>query len=145
MKRGFFSRASTKNVKHIGNDVLHWFEISLGVLVLLAVLVFTILQVMHFVSIPLTEVDVFLEILKIILQLAIGIEVARMLFSYSLSTIVELAVFIVARKMLLIEEDFIALILSVVALGILFATRHFFIEDDAKQKTDKSKKTANTA
>lgn len=134
MKRSVFSSGATKNIKHLGNNVLHWFEISLGVLVLVAVLVFTIIQVRYFIITPIGDVDVFLEILKIILQLAIGIEVARMLFSYNLSTIIELAVFIVARKMLLIENDFFALILGVVALGILFATRHFFIEDDIKTK-----------
>ncbi|MCD8494694.1 MAG: hypothetical protein LRY46_01040 [Candidatus Pacebacteria bacterium] len=71
-----------------------------------------------------------MESLKIILQLAIGVELARMLFSYNLNTIIELAVFIIARKMLLIDGDFIGVMLAVISLALLFVVRHHFIADE---------------
>lgn len=123
-----------RNIKKIGETILQWFEITLGVLVLLTVLVVTVRQVVDFRYYDWADIDTFIESLKIILQLAIGIEVARLLFSYNLNTIIELAVFIVARKMLLlIDGSFLEILLGVVALAVLFAVRHFFIHPEDHQ------------
>jgi len=126
------TKKSLTNLKNLGSLVLHWFEITLGIIVLLAVTAVTITQIIEFLQADWSQVSVFMDTLKIVLQIAIGIEVARLLFSYSLNTIIELAVFVVARKLLLIEGDFTALLIGVISLVILFAARHFFIEDDKK-------------
>lgn len=123
---------NTKQIKEFWKLVLQWFEISLGMIVLFVVLVVTAYQVFQFGGLNWDDMNVFIEILKIVLQLAIGIEVARLLFSYNLNTMIELAVFIVARKMLLTEGDALSLLLEVSALVLLFAARHFFMEDDRK-------------
>ena len=122
----------TRKAKKNGKIVLHWFEIGLGVLTLLGVLVFTIYQIIAIQNFDWSSLETFRNVLRIILELAIGIEVARMLFSYNLNTLVELAVFIVIRKMLLIDGAFIDLLLGVMSLVILFLARHFFINDDKK-------------
>ena len=122
----------TNNLKNIGFLILHWFEITLGIIILFAVTIVTINQIVEFLQADWSQVSVFMDALKIVLQIAIGIEVARLLFSYSLNTIIELAVFVVARKLLLIEGDFVSLLAGVVSLVILFAARHFFINDDKK-------------
>lgn len=122
----------TKDAKNNGKVILHWFEIALGVLTLVSVFVFTSRQAYELFFQDWSQMDTFLESLKIILQLAIGIEVARMLFSYSLNTLIELAVFIVIRKMLLLDGEFISLLIGVIALILLFAARHFFMSDDQK-------------
>jgi hypothetical protein len=120
-----------RNIKKLGETILQWFEISLGVLVLVTVLMVTIRQVIDFGYYDWSDIGTFIEALKIILQLAIGIEVARLLFSYNLNTIIELAVFIVARKMLLlIDGGFLEILLGVLALAILFAVRHFFVRPE---------------
>lgn len=116
----------TETIKTKGEQILHWFEIMLGVLALLAVFIVTIMQIINMAQADWSQMDVFMESLKIILQLAIGVELARMLFSYSLNTIIELAVFIIARKMLLIEGDFVGVTLAVVSLAILFGVRYYF-------------------
>ena len=121
-----------KAVKIKGKQLLQWFEVCLGVVVLLAVVIFTGVTVADYATADWTNIETFLELLKTILQLAIGVEIARLLFSYSLATIIELAVFVVARKLLLLEDDFVALLLGIIALVILFAARHYFMEDDAK-------------
>lgn len=118
--------------KQTGESLLHWIEIGLGVLVLIAVIITTVYQFGALLSTNWGEVNVFLELLKTVLQLAIGVEIARLLFSYSLETIIELAAFVVARKLLLLEGDFISLILGISALVMLFGARHFFMEDDTK-------------
>lgn len=119
-----------KKAKNIGKKVLHWFEVTLGILVLLAVAVMTVRQLLSVGGMDWGSFETFIEILKIVLQLAIGIEVARLLFSYNLNTIIELSAFIIARKMLLLEDDFVSLLLGVIALVLLFAARHFFGLDD---------------
>ncbi len=121
-----------KLAKNFGKDVLHWFEVTLGILVLAAVVVMTIVQLWYAASLDWTNIDTFLELLKIVLQLAIGIEVARLLFSYNLNTIIELGAFIIARKLLLLEDDFVSLLLGIIALVLLFGARHFFIGDDER-------------
>ena len=118
--------------KRYGEKFLHWVEILLGLIVVGAVLIMSWNQIVHLTTVDWTNFDTFIELLKVILQLAIGVEIARLLFSYSLETIIELAVFVVARKLLLLEDDFISLLLGIVALVILFAARHFFMEDDAR-------------
>ena len=119
----------TQKIKSKGDHVLHWFEIGLGLLALAAVLIITVTQIIGFVQADWSQMDTFMEALKIILQLAIGVELARMLFSYSLNTIIELAVFIIARKMLLIEGDFIGVLLAVISLAILFGVRYYFTKE----------------
>lgn len=121
-------------LKDKGKVLLHWFEIILGLFVLIAVAVFSVITVANFAQADWTEMSTFTEFLKTILQLAIGVEIARLLFAYSLATIIELAVFVVARKLLLLEGDFISLLLGIVALVILFAARHYFMEDDVKSQ-----------
>lgn len=122
----------TRKAKKSGKVILHWFEIGLGVLTLIGVLIFTTYQVLAIDSFDWKTIEAFRDLLRIILELAIGIEVARMLFSYNLNTLVELAVFIVIRKMLLLDGAFVELLLGVISLVILFAARHFFINDDTK-------------
>lgn len=119
----------TQKIKSKGDHVLHWFEIGLGLLALATVLIITVTQIIGFVQADWSQMDTFMEALKIILQLAIGVELARMLFSYSLNTIIELAVFIIARKMLLIEGDFIGVLLAVISLAILFGVRYYFTKE----------------
>lgn len=125
-------KKKTIKLKKTGESVLHWIEIALGVVVLLAVAFMTFTQFQILFEMNWRDVETFLELLKTILQLAIGVEIARLLFSYSLETIIELAVFVVARKLLLLEGDFVSLVLGVISLAILFVVRHFFMEDDSK-------------
>lgn len=122
----------TRKAKKNGKIILHWFEIGLGILTLAGVSIFTVYQIFLMNSFDWSTIEAFREVLRIILELAIGIEVARMLFSYNLNTLVELAVFIVIRKMLLLDGAFFDLLLGVISLVILFAARHFFINDDTK-------------
>ncbi len=117
-------------LKTNAKNVLHWVEILLGSIVIIAVLVATAYQVIELANADWTNMETFTHMLRVILQLAIGVEVARLLFSYCLDTIIELAVFLVARKLLLLESDFWALILGVSSLAILFAIKHFFTDDE---------------
>lgn len=124
------NKLPTRKAKKYGKIILHWFEIALGVLALVAVVVFTGYQIVNFGTVDWSDIQTYTYSLKIILELAIGIEVARMLFSYNLNTLIELAVFIVIRKMLLIDGAFLDLLLGVLSIVLLFGARHFFIQDD---------------
>lgn len=126
------SKKKPRKLKRKGKALLQWIEIFLGVIVLVAVLITSGNTIINLFSANWSTMDTFMELLKTILQLAIGVEIARLLFSYSVETIIELAVFVVARKLLLLEGDFIALLLGIVSLVLLFGARHFFMEDDMR-------------
>ncbi len=122
-------------VKQVGETSLHGIEVVLGIIVIVAVLVMTWNQMTVFLQADWTNIDTFIELLKTVLQLAIGVELARLLFSYSLETIIELAVFVVARKLLLLEDAFVSLLLGVISLVILFAAKHYFPEKVSTQQS----------
>tara|TARA_Y100000590_G_scaffold438441_1_gene561261 strand:- start:96 stop:521 length:426 start_codon:yes stop_codon:yes gene_type:complete len=117
-----------------GTLLLHWVEVFLALIAIAAVVVAGVVTIIGMFNTDWSNVDAFMEILKTILQLAIGVEIARLLFSYSLEAIIELAVFVVARKLLLLDGDFTSLFLGIVALVLLFAARYYFMDSETKKK-----------
>lgn len=115
-----------------GNLLLHWVEVLLALIAIAAVIIASIVTVSGMFAADWSNVDTFMDLLKTILQLAIGVEIAKLLFSYSLEAIIELAVFVVARKLLLLDGDFFSLFLGIVALVLLFAARHYFTDRTTK-------------
>lgn len=122
----------TRRVKKLGRIALHWFEIILGTLTFIGVLIFTAHQIIDLVGLDWSQMSTFSLGLNIILEIVIGIEVVRMLLNYNLNTLIGLAIFIVIRKMLLIHGSFSDLLLGVISLAILFAARYFFIKEKNK-------------
>lgn len=108
-------------------------EYALAFAVLIGTLAFGIGSLSELASVDWGSIAAFTAFLETVLSLAIGIELARLLLSYSLETLVELMAFVIARKLLLLQHDFVGLILGIVSLAILFGARHFFYRtfDDA--------------
>lgn len=108
-------------------NIIEWFEQALAVFVLLITLVFGVLSFADIFQLDLSQVDTFIMLLEHVLYVAIGIELARLLLDYSLETLVELLAFVIARKVLLIEGNFVAVLLAVVSLAILFFSRYYLL------------------
>tara|TARA_B100000678_G_scaffold246662_1_gene219599 strand:- start:194 stop:463 length:270 start_codon:yes stop_codon:yes gene_type:complete len=72
--------------------------------------------------------------LERVLELAIGVELARLLLSYSLDTVIELLAFVIARKMVLLEDAFVELILGASALMVLFIAKAILGYTEAKER-----------
>jgi len=113
-----------KFIQH--TTILKIFEHVLAAAALLAVIAMAYVSIIDIIALDWRSFDALLVVFERILYMAIGIEIARLLMSYCLDTLVELIAFVIARKILLIEGDYVGVLLSVIALIILFGARHFF-------------------
>lgn len=109
-------------------------EILLALAVLIAVFASALGLLPDFIIADWGNQETFIELLKVILFLAIGVELARLLISYSLETLVELIAFVIARKMLLIEGDFVEVLLGTLSLALIFGARYYFLSKDETRR-----------
>ena len=73
--------------------------------------------------------DTFLsDVLGMSFNLAICIEFIRMLTKHSMKTVIEVLVFAIARGMIISHESTADILLSVIAIAILFAVRKFLFQ-----------------
>lgn len=70
-----------------------------------------------------TNIQSFIEFLRVILLWVIAIEVGRLLIDYRTEIIFELLIFVVARKILLLENDYISLFIGIVSVVLLLLVR----------------------
>jgi hypothetical protein len=119
----------------ICGDCLKDFEKILAVLTLIGVFIFGIVTLWQIISLDFTQLDTYRFILFRVLELAIGVELARLLLSYSLDTVIELLAFVIARKMVLLEDAFVELILGASALMVLFIAKSVLGYSEAKERS----------
>ncbi len=115
-----------KNHLEKEKNFLHGVELLLALLVIVGVFVSLFNQIPVFVNADWTLDSTFINFIKMILYLAVGVELARLLVSYNINTVIELLVFVIARKILLFDESAMSLVLLVLATVLLFAGRYFF-------------------
>lgn len=101
-------------------------EKILALIVLLATAAYAVFGFSELITLDWSQLGTYRIFLEYVLYLAIGVELARLLVDYSLDTLVELLAFVIARKMLLIDGNFTQLLIGVIALVALFASRHYF-------------------
>ena len=70
-----------------------------------------------------TNIQSFIEFLRVILLWVIAIEVGRLLIDYRTEIIFELLIFVVARKILLLENDYVSLFIGIVSVVLLLLVR----------------------
>lgn len=107
-------------------DFLHGVELFLALVVIIGVFASLINQVPVFLNADWSSEVTFILFMKAVLHLAVGVELARLLVSYNINTVIELLVFVIARKILLFDESAISLVFLVLATVLLFAGRYFF-------------------
>lgn len=69
-----------------------------------------------------------------IMILAVGIEFVKMLLLHSTSAVIDVLVFAIARQMIIGHAGNAETLIGTIALGILFAIKHFFIDNCPKEK-----------
>lgn len=75
-----------------------------------------------------SQTETFFELIYRVLAVIIGLELVRMLVSHSISAVLELLAFVIARKMLKPDLASLDVTLGVLAFVALMAARHFFTE-----------------
>lgn len=73
--------------------------------------------------------DVFQGFLGFALLLIVGIEMIFMLLYHSTKAILELILFVIARKLLIYANTMTDIVLGAIAILIIFMTLHFFVKD----------------
>ena len=110
--------------------------IAIGVTIGLVDLVIYIVQI--FETSSLAAYDVFKHFLAHTLLLVVGIELILMLLSHSTNAILELVLFVIARKMLIYADTMMDLVLGTLAIAIIFLIIKFlapskdFVSRDSK-------------
>lgn len=116
-----------KNHVEKEKSLLHGIELFLALVVIIGVFASFVNQVPLFLQADWSLDSTFINFMEMILHLAVGVELARLLVSYNINTVIELLVFVIARKILLFDESAISLVFLVFATILLFAGRYFFL------------------
>lgn len=80
--------------------------------------------------------EAFYQFIYRVLLIIIGLELARMLVTHSISAVLELLSFVIARKMLKPDLTSVDIILSVLAFVALAAARHYFMRGHSDHMCD---------
>lgn len=106
-------------------------ELVLAICLTLGILIGLVSVLQYIVLILRTDIHNIYEVIKqflaIVLLLVVGIELVLMLLSHSSSSIIELVLFAIARKMLVYSETMLDLILGTLAIAIVFAIRKYLM------------------
>ncbi len=114
-------------VDKLFNSVVRWLEKFLAVAALASVLVAAVLGAIYLSGLNWTDKETFYELIYRVLLLVIGLELVRMLITHSLSAVLELLAFVIARKMLKPDLTSVDIILSVLAFVALLGGRRFLM------------------
>jgi len=104
---------------------LHGIEIGLALVVVIGVFYAFINQVPRLLELDWSLTSTFIEFLEVILFLVIGVELARILVSYSINAVIELFIFVLVRKILLFQESITYLSVVILSLILLFMVNYY--------------------
>jgi hypothetical protein len=113
-------------------------EKILAAVVIIGVFVYAVASIQSLATLDWTQNEAFYQFIYRVLLLIIGLELARMLVTHSISAVLELLSFVIARKMLKPDLTSFDIILSVLAFVALAAARHFFMREDNGRMTKSS-------
>lgn len=117
-------------------------EYVLAFTVLVGVVIASIGAVQTLATMDWTKTETFYELIYRVLLLVIGLELVRMLIAHSLSAVLELIAFVIARKMLKPDITSFDIALSVAAFVALIVARHAFVvgHEDCMQGRDEDER-----
>lgn len=109
-------------------------EMTIAVLLALGIVIGLADLVKYFIDIfnanQADSYDLFQAFLGHALILIVGVELVLMILYHSTKAILELVLFVIARKMLIYSNTMIDLVFGTMAIGIVFLILKFLIQDD---------------
>jgi len=116
---------------------VRWLEKAVALVVILGVMVYLVKGGAALKGMDWSLTETFYEFIYRVLLLVIGLELVRMLVTHSLSAVLELLAFVIARKMLKPDLSALDVILVVTAFVTLLAGRRYLmtiseVEDSRK-------------
>ena len=113
-------------LEHFYRKVLHTLELTIAGITIIALVVALAVDVWVYFSDPSTYGDT-MHFLHTILNVVVGLEFVRMLIDMTAANTLEVLIMATARHIIMNHEDPITLLIGIVCVGGLFATRHFLI------------------
>ncbi|MBC8590871.1 hypothetical protein [Wansuia hejianensis] len=119
----------------------HLLELVLAVFIAIGViigLIDLVKNLMDFYTVDsIISYDVFKHLLSYALLLVIAVEFILMLLTHSIKVIGELAIFVIARKMLIYGNNMLDMLLGALALAIMFGTLRLTVYNFEKKEETK--------
>ena len=113
-------------LEHFYRKVLHTLELAIAGITIVALVFALAVAVWVYFSDPSTYGDT-MHFLHTILNVVVGLEFVRMLIDMTAANTLEVLIMATARHIIMNHEDPITLLIGIVCVGSLFATRHFLI------------------
>lgn len=123
-------------MKNYRKITIKFLESTLALFVLVGVINFGINGIGGFFLKDWYNIATFYQFISFILLLLVGIELIRLMVSHSITTVLELMILIVARKMLDPKIDALGILFSVIALGILVGINYLYALKPLKSLED---------
>lgn len=108
--------------------LIEWAQYYLLFIMIVAFVVSNVAVIPTLMNLDWSNIQSFIEFIRVILLWVIALEVARLLIDYRTEIIIELLIFVIARKILLLENDYISLFIGVVSVALLLLLRQHIRE-----------------
>lgn len=142
------------DVKHIRHKVQHFLQtITFTLELILAIIVICIIamQGIHLIKLFIAHVFdpaitvQYSEFLKEALDIIVGVEFLKMLCQHSMSSVIDVLLFVLARHLVVIESTMFESLLCIISVAILFTVRKFLMIKSPVAKVSTPQPTEDTA
>ena len=113
-------------VEHLYRKILHTLELIIAGITIVALVFALAVDIWIYFADPSTYGDT-MHFLHTILNVVVGLEFVRMLIDMTAANTLEVLIMATARHIIMNHEDPITLLIGIVCVAALFATRHFLI------------------
>lgn len=135
-----------KDVQHVRHKVQHILQTLTFILELILALIVTaiiVMQGIHLIKLfvahvfdPAVTVQ-YSDFLKEALDIIVGVEFLKMLCQHSMSSVIDVLLFVLARHLVVVESTMLESLLCIISVAILFAVRKFLMIRPLAQKGQK--------
>ncbi|MGN0404837.1 MAG: transporter [Bariatricus sp.] len=116
--------------------VSSFLEIFISIVLTVSIILVAVKLAMSLRNVPNFDIyPNYSDLLENCLSLIIGVEMIRMLYQQTPSTVFEVLLFAIARQIIVEHSNPVATLIGVISIAILFATRKFlFVEFDESER-----------
>lgn len=123
-------------IKNKISKFTYYLELLLAIFVILAIIISVLDLVKYLILIfktnPLDTYELFQRFLGHVLLLVVGVELVIMLISHATSSVLEVVLYAIARKMLIYSDRMLDYLLGVTAIAVIFAIRKYLFTKEIK-------------
>jgi len=136
------------NIKSRVKKVTFYLEFILAMFIVAAVVIGMLDLVRYLVLIfttnPIDTYDLFQKFLGHVLLMVVGVELVVMLVYHSPSSVIEVLLYAIARKLLIGNQGMLDFTMGIIAIAAIFAIRKFLFVEDLSFTTGRGHKFAAT-